>query len=249
MLKIDKLTVQSSDKLILKDVSLSVKPGEIHVLMGPNGSGKSTLVKTLCGLPDYDIKSGKISLNGKLLNDLSIDERSKLGLFIAFQYPLEVPGVSFRNFLRLAYNTHYGKDKQLSPAAFATLLNEASEELEISVKLLDRDLNFNLSGGEKKKMEILQMMILKPKYAILDEIDSGLDIDANKIIYKAVHDLSTRIQNTGFLIITHYERILDYLNPNFVYVIKSGEIVDSGGKNLINNILKYGYKTNKRNQY
>jgi Fe-S cluster assembly ATP-binding protein len=243
MLKISNLHCNIDNKEILKGVDFNVKPGEIHILMGPNGSGKSTLARTLTGFPEYQISQGEITLDDQLLNSLSIDERARLGLFMAFQYPVEIPGVNFRNFLRLSYNSHYPKDKQLSVFKFKELLETKAREFNIADKLIDRDLNYNLSGGEKKKMEILQMAILQPKYAILDETDSGLDIDAIKVIFAGINQYTKNNKEVGLIIITHYERILDFIHPDFVHILSQGKIIKEGGDDLIKEINKSGYES------
>ena len=242
MLKISNLHCSIDDKQILQGINLEVKPGEIHILMGPNGSGKSTLARTLIGFPEYKIGSGTITLDGIDLTASTIDERARMGLFMAFQYPVEVPGVNFRNFLRLAYNSKFPKTEQMSVFKFKEYLENTAKGFDIPLTLLDRDLNNNLSGGEKKKMEILQMAILKPKFAILDETDSGLDIDALKVIFAGINQYTERAKNVGLIIITHYERILDFIKPNYVHIMKQGQIVKEGGNDLIKEINKNGYE-------
>lgn len=243
MLKISNLHCNIDNKEILKGLDLTVKPGEIHILMGPNGSGKSTLARTLTGFPEYQISQGEITLDDNVLNSMSIDQRARLGLFMAFQYPVEIPGVNFRNFLRLSYNSHYPKEKQLSVFKFKELLESKAREFNIDNKLIDRDLNYNLSGGEKKKMEILQMAILQPKYAILDETDSGLDIDAIKVIFAGINQYAMNNKEVGLIIITHYERILDFIHPDFVHILSQGKIIKEGGDDLIKEINKSGYES------
>ncbi|MCA9380379.1 Fe-S cluster assembly ATPase SufC [Candidatus Dojkabacteria bacterium] len=243
MLKIKNLHCQTSDgKEILKGVNLEIKPGDLHVLMGPNGSGKSTLSKTLMGHPSFEITEGTIELDGENITDKEVSERAHSGLFVAYQYPVEVPGVNFSNFLRLAYNSNKPDSKKLPVFKFRKLLKEKANQLDFSEDLLDRNLNEDLSGGEKKKAEILQLAVLKPKYAILDETDSGLDLDALKSVFQAVNNIISSEKKLGVLIITHYQRIFDYINPDFVHVLRDGRIVESGDKKLINKIEKDGYK-------
>lgn len=243
MLKIKNLSCKTEGRLILGTISLEIKPGELSLLMGPNGSGKSTLARTIMGFSEYNVISGSISLNGKDISSLSPDKRSHLGLFLAYQQPVEIPGVKLSNFLRLALNSNLPKSKHVSTGDFYKLLETTCKDLDIPLNLIDRDINTNLSGGEKKKMEILQMAILKPKYAILDEIDSGLDIDANRNIYLKIKKIAIQ-NNMGVLIITHYEKILEQIDPDSVYIIKNGKITESGSKKLAERISKHGYKTN-----
>jgi len=238
MLEIKNLNVEIEKKNILKNFSLHINPGEVHVLMGPNGSGKSTLARALMGYPVYKISSGEVFLDDQSLLEMKIDERSKAGLFVANQYPVEIPGVSFSNFLRLAYNAH---NKDLPVFKFKRLLKEKLQFLGMSEDFLSRNLNEGFSGGEKKKSEILQLAVLEPKYAILDETDSGLDVDAIKIVFNGVQKIVTEYQKMGVLIITHYERVFDYITPDYVHVIGGGKIVETGGKELAQKILLGGY--------
>jgi len=243
MLEIKNLYCQSADgKGILKGVNLDIKPGELHVLMGPNGSGKSTLSKTLMGHPSFEITNGSIELDGENITEEEANERAHSGLFVAYQYPVEVPGVNFSNFLRLAYNSNKSDKEKLPVFKFRKLLKEKAQELDFSESLLDRNLNEDLSGGEKKKAEILQLAVLKPKYAILDETDSGLDLDALKSVFQAVNNIIASEKKLGVLIITHYQRIFDYITPDYVHVLSDGKIVESGDRKLIDKIEKDGYK-------
>jgi Fe-S cluster assembly ATP-binding protein len=236
-LRIVDLHVQVNDKKILKGVNLEIKKGEIHALMGPNGSGKSTLAATLMGHPNYKITKGEIWLDGQNITDLSPDERARMGLFLAFQYPSEVPGVTVANFLRLALNAVRGKD--IPVLEFHKLLHEKMKELKMDPSFAKRYLNDGFSGGEKKRNEILQMALLQPKYAILDETDSGLDIDALRIVSEGVNRLVG--PDLGILIITHYQRILHYIEPHYVHVLYDGKIIESGGKELADKLEKTGY--------
>ena len=243
-LELSKLHVSIEEKEIIKGISLQVKPGEIHAIMGPNGSGKSTTAATLAGHPDYDVTGGKVTLNGTSLLDLSPDERAQLGLFLAFQYPVEVPGVKVQNFLRHAHQARFAEDesKQFKKVIdFRKHLKALAKELRINPELLTRGLNEGFSGGEKKQLEILQMAVLEPTYAILDETDSGLDIDAIKKVAAGVSKIVKKY-HMGVLVITHYKRILDYLKPDFVHVMVKGEIVQSGGPDLVDKLEAEGYK-------
>lgn len=246
MLKIKNLRVSVEGKSILKGVDLLVKPGEIHAIMGPNGSGKSTLAYTLMGHPSYKLtlgkgQAGKISLDGKDILKLTPDQRVKLGLFLAFQYPVSIEGVSVQNFLRKASEVLNGKPK-LSVLDFRKRLFKEAEKLGIKKELLKRSLNDGFSGGEKKQVEILQMAILKPKYAILDETDSGLDIDALKVVALGIKKLLGENKDIGIVLITHYQRILRFIKPKFVHVMVNGRIVESGGEELAEKLEKKGYK-------
>lgn len=232
------------DTPILKGVSLTIKPGEIHAVMGPNGSGKSTMAYTLAGHPAYEITGGLVEMDGEDIVEYSPDERSKAGLFLAFQYPIEVPGVRVQNFLRLAYEARFQDqpDKKFSSVlAFRKHLETLAEELHIKKDLLKRGLNEGFSGGEKKRLEILQMAVLEPKYAILDETDSGLDIDAIRAVAEGVKKIVDKYK-TGMIVITHYQRILDYLKPDYVHVLKDGVISESGGIELVEKLEKEGYR-------
>jgi Fe-S cluster assembly ATP-binding protein len=242
MLKISNLFCHIDKKEILNGIDLEINPGEIHILMGPNGSGKSSLARTIVGFPEYTIEKGNINLDGEDITSMPIDERARKGIFMAFQYPVEVPGINFRNFLRMAYNSRFPKDKQLSVFKFRDLLKEKASLLNVPEKLIDRDLNYNLSGGEKKKMEILQMEVLQPKYCILDETDSGLDIDALKTIFGSINQFAQNNKHIGMVIITHYEKILDFIKPDFVHILSKGKIIKRGGNDLIKLINKKGYE-------
>lgn len=242
-LKLRDLQVKIDNQLIVKGVSLTVKPGEIHAIMGPNGSGKSTLAKTLAGHPDYQVSGGSAKMNGQDLLEMSPDERSQLGLFLAFQYPIEVPGVRVQNFLRLAHQARFEQQpqKQFKKAIdFRQHLQKLARELQVKESLLSRGLNEGFSGGEKKRLEILQMAVLEPKFAVLDETDSGLDIDAIKAVAAGVKHIVDQY-HTGVMVITHYQRILDYLQPDFVHVMKDGQIVKTGGPELVTELEKSGY--------
>ena len=236
MLEIKDLHVSSENKQILKGVSLKIKSGKIHVLMGPNGSGKSSLSLALMGHPRYKITSGKIILDRKNITTLTPDKRAKLGLFLAMQYPVAVPGVSVTNFLRSSLRNLKGNVK---PAEFVQTTREKMGTLKIDESFATRSINDGFSGGEKKKMEVLQLSILQPKYAVLDETDSGLDVDALKLV--AVGIKKTSGPNIGILLITHYQRILRYIKPDFVHILIDGKIVKSGGHKLAERIEEKGY--------
>ena len=241
MLEIKNLQVSINNKSILKGLNLSIKPGELHAIMGPNGSGKSTLANVLSGKGGYKI-SGKLNFEGKNLKEISIEERAKKGIFLAFQYPLEIPGVNTNIFLKTSLNSirkARGK-KEMDTLSFLKLLKEKSSELGIDENFLSRQLNVGFSGGEKKKNEILQMKILDPNFSILDETDSGLDIDALKVIANGVN--SSRNKKKSFLVITHYQRLLNYIKPDFVHVLSDGKIVKSGCSELAEELEKTGYK-------
>ena len=241
MLNISNLSASIEDKKILKDFNLHIKPGEVHAIMGPNGSGKSTLANILSGRKGYEIE-GKIYYEGKNLLDIPIEERAQKGIFLAFQYPTEIPGVNTNNFLKTSLNTirKFKGLKELDSLDFLKLVKEKSKSLKIEEKILSRQLNVGFSGGEKKKNEILQMSILEPKLAILDETDSGLDIDALRIVSNGVNSL--RNKNRSFLIITHYQRLLDYIKPDFVHVLVNGKIVKTGCSDLALELEKDGYE-------
>lgn len=242
MLKIEDLHVNVGDKKILQGINLEVKPGEVHAMMGPNGSGKSTLANVLSGRDGYEIVKGKISYLKENLLELEPEDRACKGLFLAFQYPVEIPGVSGMNFLRTTLNSikKYRKQKELDGVNFLKLLRKKAKILKIDEKLIKRSVNTGFSGGEKKRSEILQMSLLEPKLAILDETDSGLDIDALKIVANGVNKLKNK--NRSFLIITHYQRLLNHIIPDKVHVLSKGRIIKSGDKNLAIELEKKGYE-------
>lgn len=241
MLKISNLHARVEDKSILKGIDLEINPGEVHAIMGPNGSGKSTLASVIAGKKEYEVRQGKIIFNGEEISELSADERAHKGLFLSFQYPVEIPGVSVTNFIKTALNeTRKAKGLDDMPAnKMLKLIREKSEMLEIDRKFLSRSLNEGFSGGEKKRNEIFQMAMLEPKLAILDETDSGLDIDALRIVANGVNKLKNSENAT--LVITHYQRLLDYIIPDFVHVLYDGKIVKSGGKELAFELEEKGY--------
>tara|TARA_B100000586_G_scaffold219597_1_gene166577 strand:- start:133 stop:867 length:735 start_codon:yes stop_codon:yes gene_type:complete len=241
MLEIKNLKASINNKAILKGLNLTIKPGELHAIMGPNGSGKSTLANVLSGKTGYEI-SGELNFEGKNLKEISVEKRAQKGIFLAFQYPLEIPGVNTNNFLKTSLNSvrKARGEKEIDTLAFLKLVKEKTSELGIDEKILSRQLNVGFSGGEKKKNEILQMKILNPDLSILDETDSGLDIDALKIIAKGVN--SSRNKNKSFLVITHYQRLLDYIKPDFVHVLSDGKIVRTGCSELAEELEKTGYQ-------
>ncbi len=224
---------------ILKGFTLEVKPGEVHAIMGPNGSGKSTLSKVLCGHEDYEVTKGGVTLDGQDLLAMEVDERSRAGLFLAFQYPFEIPGVSNANFIRAALQARLPKGEDIDAVAFYKQLYARMDQLEISRSFTARSVNEGFSGGEKKRNEILQLMMLQPKYSVLDETDSGLDIDAMKIVANGVNAM--RSPERGFLVITHYQRLLDYIKPDLVHVMVDGRIAHSGGPELALELEAKGY--------
>ena len=242
LLSIKNLSVSIEGKEILNNFSLNIKEGEVHAIMGPNGSGKSTLSNVLAGKEDYNITGGEILFKDKNLFDLNIEERSHKGLFLAFQYPVAIPGVNITPFLQAAVNSKLkavGK-QEVDALTFAKSLRETANKLGFSNDILKRSVNDGFSGGEKKRFEILQMSILKPQLSILDETDSGLDIDALKIVTEGVNNL--RSKTSSFLIITHYQRLLDQISPDYVHVIVNGNIVKSGDKSVAEQIELSGYK-------
>lgn len=237
MLKIKGLCVSVEGKEILKGFSLTVKPGEIHAIMGPNGAGKSTLAKVLAGHPSYEVTGGSITFLGEDLLEMDIEDRARLGLFMGFQYPVEIPGVSNADFLRSALNSK--RKEPLSEEDFQALLKQKMEEMEIPPSFGERDVNGGFSGGEKKRNEVLQMAIFEPKLAILDETDSGLDIDAMRIVAEGVNKQLG--SDNALILITHYQRLLDYIKPQFVHVVVDGKIVETGGPELALHLEEKGY--------
>ena len=227
---------------ILKGLDLEIGKGEIHAIMGPNGSGKSTFAKVLAGHPGYEATSGSVTFCGEDLLSLEADERSQAGVFLAFQYPVEIPGVSIANFLRTAVQAHQPEGEELDIFDFADILTERMEMLEMDVSFAERHVNDGFSGGEKKRNEILQMAMLKPKLAVMDETDSGLDIDALKIVSSGVNKLLAEDPEMSILLITHYQRLLDYIKPDFVHVMVDGRIVRSGGPEVALALEAEGYK-------
>lgn len=241
LLEIKNLHAGIEDKEILKGLSLQVNKGEVHAIMGPNGSGKSTLSKVLAGHPSYEVTSGEVLFEGRDLLELEPDERAREGIFMAFQYPVEVPGVSNSQFLRLAYNEkmkHLGQE-ELDPLEFNDYLKEKAKLVEMNPEFFKRSVNEGFSGGEKKRNEILQMAVLEPKLAILDETDSGLDIDALRIVAEGVNKL--RSSENAIILVTHYQRLLNYIEPDFVHVLANGKVVQSGNKDLALKLEEQGY--------
>ncbi|MBV9137443.1 MAG: Fe-S cluster assembly ATPase SufC [Hyphomicrobiales bacterium] len=241
MLEIRNLHAEIDGKPILKGVSLAVKPGEVAAIMGPNGSGKSTLSYVIAGKDEYEVTEGEVLLDGESLLGMDPDERAAKGLFLAFQYPLEIPGVATMTFLKAALNAQRKKrgEDEIAPADFIRSVNRAADKLGISREMLRRALNVGFSGGEKKRMEILQMALIEPRMCVLDETDSGLDIDALRIVAEGVNSL--RAENRAFLVITHYQRLLSHIVPDTVHVMADGRIVKSGGPELANELEAKGY--------
>lgn len=241
MLKISNLKASIEDREILTGINLQVNPGEVHAIMGPNGSGKSTLANVIAGREEYEMTTGEIRLEGEDISDMDPEERAHKGIFLSFQYPVEIPGVSVTNFMKTAINeTRKAQGKEAMPAKdMLKMIREKSELLEIDRKFLSRSLNEGFSGGEKKRNEIFQMAMLEPKLAILDETDSGLDIDALRIVANGVNKL--RRGDNATIVITHYQRLLDYIVPDFVHVLYNGRIVKSGGKELAHQLEERGY--------
>jgi Fe-S cluster assembly ATP-binding protein len=238
-LEINHLHVSIGEKEIVKGLTLTIRQGEVHALMGPNGTGKSTLSKAIAGHPDYTITSGDVLLDGKSILAMEPDERSRAGLFLAFQYPSEIPGVSIANFLRAALQAHLGEGEELEATAYYKRLYQKMDLLKIDRKFTARSVNEGFSGGEKKRCEILQMAMLEPKFALMDETDSGLDIDALKVVSEGVNQL--RGPGLGVLLITHYQRLLNYIVPDYVHVMWDGRIVKSGDKSLAHELEAKGY--------
>lgn len=233
------LTASIGDTEILKGVNLEIPKGEVHAIMGPNGSGKSTLSKVIAGHEDYEVTGGSIQVDGEDILEMEVDERSREGIFLAFQYPMEIPGVSNANFIRAALNARLPEGEEIDAVAYYKDLYDKMDALEMDRKFTARAVNEGFSGGEKKRNEILQMMMLDPKYAILDETDSGLDIDALKIVSNGVNML--RSPERGFLVITHYQRLLNYIKPDVVHVMFDGKIITSGGPELALELEEKGY--------
>ncbi len=238
-LEIQNLHAQIPGREILKGLNLTINPGEVHAIMGPNGSGKSTLSKVLCGHEDYEVTGGEVLLDGQNILDMAVDERSRAGLFLAFQYPHEIPGVSNANFLRAALKARLPAGEDIDAVQFYKRLYARMDALEMDRSFTGRSVNEGFSGGEKKRNEILQLMMLEPKYAILDETDSGLDIDALKIVARGVNAM--RSENRGILLITHYQRLLDLIVPDSVHVLYKGQVIKSGDKDLALELEKDGY--------
>ena len=241
LLEIRNLHASVDGKEILKGINLTVNKGEVHAIMGPNGSGKSTLAKVLAGHPSYEVTGGEVIYEGKNLLEMAPDERARAGVFMAFQYPVEVPGVSNAQFLRLAYNEkqkHFGQE-ELDPLEFKDLLKEKAALVEMDASFMTRSVNEGFSGGEKKRNEILQMAVLDPKLAVLDETDSGLDIDALRIVAEGVNKLHS--PERASIVVTHYQRLLNYIVPDFVHVLSGGRIVKEGGKELAWELEEKGY--------
>jgi len=241
MLEVKDLRAGFEGSEIIKGISLSIKAGEVHAIMGPNGSGKSTLAKVLAGHPSYEVTGGEVIYNGENLLEMEPEQRALKGIFMGFQYPVEIPGVNNAEFLRMAYNARLVKEgkEELDPLDFDDILTEKMKMLSMEKKYRERNLNDGFSGGEKKKNEILQMAILQPKLAVLDETDSGLDIDALRVVADGVNKL--RNENNALILITHYQRLLEYIQPDFVHVLSQGIIVKSGEKGLALELEAQGY--------
>ncbi len=243
VLKIQNLSAKVAEEEleILKSFDMELNEGEVHAIMGPNGSGKSTLANVLAGHPGYEVTEGSVLFNGEEILDMEADERSKAGIFLAFQYPVEIPGVSIANFLRTAVQSHLEEGEELDLFDFQDDLMEKMELLEMDVSFAERPVNDGFSGGEKKRNEILQMAMLKPSLAIMDETDSGLDIDALKVVARGVNTLAEENPKMTILLITHYQRLLDYIKPDFVHVMVDGKIVRSGGPEVALKLEEEGY--------
>ena len=252
MLQIENLHASIEDTEILKGVNLTINQGEIHAIMGPNGSGKSTLANVLAGNPEYEVTEGSIKFFGEDILELAPDERAQLGIFLAFQYPTVIPGVSMANFLRMAVKNvrnaraekSDGSVKPFTPREFRRLMKEKMELLKMDPSFATRYLNEGFSGGEKKRAEILQLALLEPSLAVLDETDSGLDIDALRVVSEGVNNLAS--DEMGILLITHYQRLLDYIKPNFVHIMMAGRIVESGGPELAHELEARGYEGSRQ---
>ena len=239
LFEVDDLRAKVEGTAILKGLNLTVRRGEIHALMGPNGSGKSTLSNVVMGHPGYEVTGGKVELGGKALLEMEPEERARAGLFLAFQYPVEIPGVTVANFLKTAHDAVSG-EKKMSATEFLKALRKNMEMLEIDSSFVNRYLNSGFSGGEKKRNEMLQLEMLEPRLAILDETDSGLDVDALRIVAEGVNNL--RSPDRSFLIVTHYQRLLNYIKPDVVHILVDGRIVESGGPDLAMSVENHGYE-------
>ena len=241
LLEVRELTAKIDERAILKGINFTVRAGEVHAIMGPNGSGKSTFAKVLSGHPSYQITGGEVLFEGKNLLGLTPEERARAGIFLGFQYPIEVPGVTNSSFLRLAYNTVQGARgaDELDPLEFDDFVREKMKLLEMDPAFLDRSVNAGFSGGEKKRNEILQLSLLAPKLAILDETDSGLDIDALRVVANGVNKLHT--PDIGLVLVTHYQRLLNYIEPDYVHVMEGGRIIKTGDKSLARELESRGY--------
>ena len=246
LLEIKDLQVSINDNKILKSLNLTIHKGEIHAIMGPNGSGKSTFSKVLAGHPAYSVLNGDILFKGSSILDLEPEERSHLGIFLAFQYPIEIPGVSNEDFLRLAYNSKqkFYQKPEVDPIEFLTIINEKLQSVNMSPLFLSRNVNEGFSGGEKKRNEILQMILLNSELSILDETDSGLDIDALKVISNGINNFMN--PNKAIILITHYQRLLDYINPTYVHVMQNGKIIKTGSAKLAQELEDKGYEWLKK---
>ncbi len=241
ILKINNLRVSIEDKFVLNGVDLIIQKGEIHALMGPNGSGKSTLAQVIAGNPQYEVTDGEVLFDGSSILDMEVDERARQGVFLAFQYPVAIPGVPVLSLMRAAYNARH-TDNKITVAKMRKLLEEEAKKLHINTEFIDRAIHEGFSGGEKKKLEMLQMAILKPKMIILDETDSGLDVDALQVVAESVNAYKKENPETAILLITHYQRILRYIKPDHVHVMKEGKIVRSGDAGLAEELEKSGYQ-------
>jgi Fe-S cluster assembly ATP-binding protein len=246
LLEIKDLQVSINDNQILKSLNLTINKGEIHAIMGPNGSGKSTFSKVLAGHPAYSVLNGDILFKGSSILDLEPEERSHLGIFLAFQYPIEIPGVSNEDFLRLAYNSKqkFYQKPEVDPIEFLTIINEKLQSVNMSPLFLSRNVNEGFSGGEKKRNEILQMILLNSELSILDETDSGLDIDALKVISNGINNFMNPTKS--IILITHYQRLLDYINPTYVHVMQNGKIIKTGSAKLAQELEDKGYEWLKK---